>query len=82
MYAFKCGDDSNNKLKAVSKVQSKHNKFEEYYNCLFGGCYQKECDNYIVRSINHEIYLQKVNKSTLSIFDDKRNYLNNIEILP
>ena len=29
MYAFKCGDDSKNKLKGISKSQSKHIKFEE-----------------------------------------------------
>ena len=72
MYAFKCGDDSKNKLKGISKSQSKHIKFEEYYNCLFGGEYQKECDKYIIRSINDEMYLQKSKKSTISIFDDKR----------
>ena len=32
MYAFKCGDDSKNKLKAISKSQSKNIKFEEYKN--------------------------------------------------
>ena len=76
MYSFKCGDDSKNKLKGICKSQSKHYKFEEYYNCLFGGAYQKECDNYIIRSINHEMYLQEVKKSTLSQFDDKRCYRN------
>ena len=30
MYAFKCGNDSKNKLKGVSKSQSQNNKFEEY----------------------------------------------------
>ena len=29
MYSFKCGDDSKNKVKGISKSQSKHNKFEE-----------------------------------------------------
>ena len=29
MYAFKCGDDSKNKLKGISKSQSKNIKFEE-----------------------------------------------------
>ena len=28
-----------NKIKGISKSQSKHIKFEEYYNCLFGGEY-------------------------------------------
>ena len=82
MYSFKCGDDSKNKLKCISKSQSKHIKFDEYKNCLFGGEYQKECDNYIIRSLNHEMILQKVKKSTLSIFDDKRCYINNIESIP
>ena len=60
MYAFKCGDDSKNKLKGISNSQSKNIKFEDYYNCLFGGKYQQECDNYNIRSINHEMYLQRV----------------------
>ena len=58
MYSFKCGDDNKKKIKGISKSQSKHIKFEEYWNCLVGGENQKECDNYIIRSINHEIYLQ------------------------
>ena len=36
MYAFKCGDDSRNKLKGVSKSQSKKINFDEYKNCLNG----------------------------------------------
>ena len=58
MYLLKCRDD-NKKLKGISKSQSKHNKFEEYYNCLFGGEYQKECDNYYIRSINHKCIFKK-----------------------
>ena len=83
-YSFKCKDsfESKNKIKGISKSQSKHNKFEENYNCLFGGEYQKECDNYIIRSLNHEMYLQKVRKSTLSLFDDKRCYINETESIP
>ena len=82
MYAFKCGDDSKNKLKGISKSQSKNIKFEEYKKCLDGDDYQKDCNNYIIRSINHEMVLQEVKKSTLSIFDDKRCYINNIESIP
>ena len=83
-YSFKCKDnkENKNKIKGISKCQSKHIKFQEYYNCLFGGEYQKECDNYIIRSINHEMVLQEVKKSTLSIFDDKRCYINIIESKP
>ena len=62
MYAFKCGDDSKNKLKGISKSQSKHIKFEEYKKCSDGEGYQRECNNYIIRSINHEMHLQEVKK--------------------
>ena len=72
MCAFKCGDDSKNRLKGISKCQSKHIKFEEYKKCLDGEEYQRECNNYIIRSINDETHLQEVKKSTLSFFDDKR----------
>ena len=83
-YSFKCKDNNEdkNKIKGISKSQSKHIKFEEYYNCLFGKEYQKECDNYIIRSLNHDMHLQKVRKSTLSIFDDKRCYMNETKSIP
>ena len=83
-YSFKCknNDENKNKIKGISKSQSKHIKFEEYYTCLFGKEYQRECNNYIIRSINHEMVLQEVKKPTLSIFDDKRCYINNIESKP
>ena len=58
-YAFKCGDDSKNKLKGVSESQSKIINFEEYTKCLEGEKYQEECENYILRSVNHAMYLQK-----------------------
>ena len=83
-YSFKCKDnkEDKNKIKGISKSQSKHSKLEEYYNCLFGKEHQKECNNYIIRSINHEMILQEVKKSTLSIFDDKRCYINETESIP
>ena len=49
---------------------------------MFGKDYQKECNIYIIRSINNEMVLQEVKKSTLSIFDDKRCYINIIESIP
>ena len=82
IYAFKCGNDSKNRIKGVSKSQSKNIKFEEYYNCFFGGEYQKECDNYIIKSFILDVYLQKVRKTALAAFDDKRSYLNEIESPP
>ena len=67
VYSFKCksGDESKNKLKGVSESQSIHIKFEEYKKCVDGEDYQKECDNCIIRSLNHEMYLQEIKKSTL-----------------
>ena len=76
-YSFKCKDnnENKNKIKGISKSQSKHIKFEEYKKYVHGEKYQRECKNYILRSINHEMYLQEVKKSRLSIFHDKRCYI-------
>ena len=82
MYAFKCGDDINYKLKGVSKSQSKHFKVEEYKKCLDGEDYQIECNIHFLRSINHEMYLQEAKTSKLSIFDDKSIYFSNLKSLP
>ena len=32
--------------------------------------------------MNHEMYLPKVTKNRLSAFDEKLNYLNNLENIP
>ena len=45
IFSFRCGNDSEKKLKGFSKSQSKHNKFEEKLNCLDVEEYQKDCDN-------------------------------------
>ena len=82
MFAFRCGDESKNKLKRISQNRSKNNKFDENYNCLFGEEYQMECNHYIIRSINHDMFFEKIKKATLFIFDDKRCYINNIESVP
>ena len=63
LYAFKCGDDSKNKLKGDSKSQSKNIKFEKYKKRLDGEEYQRESNNCIIRSINHEMVLQEVKKN-------------------
>ena len=82
MYAFKCGDGSKNKIKGTSKSQSKNIKFEEYKKCLDGEEYHEECNNFILRSISHEMHLQEIKKSAIPIFDDKRCCINNIESKP
>ena len=82
-YSLNCtaNIESKNKIKGISRSQSRHIKFEEYYNCLFGRENQRQCNNYI-RSINHEMVLQEVKKSTLSLFDDKRCYKTETESTP
>ena len=84
MYAFKCKDkvEDKNKLKGISKNQSKNIMFEEYKICLDGEELENECVNYILKSSNHDMYMQGNKKTALSIFDDKRNYLDNITSIP
>ena len=82
MYAYKCGDDNKNKVKGISKFHSKNIQFEENKKRLGGEKYEEKCVNYFLRSINHEMDLQKIKTSSLSIFDDKRNYLCKIKKLP
>ena len=54
-------------------------KFEEYKKCLDREEYQSECNNYILKSVNHEMHLQELKRSTPSIFDDKRCYIDKTE---
>ena len=61
-YAFKGRDNCKIKLKGFSKPYSKDIKFEEYYSCLLGRKYQQECDNYIARSLNQQMYLPRGKK--------------------
>ena len=63
-------------MKGISKSQSKHIEFEEYKKSLDGEEYQRESKSYILCSVNHEMHLQKMKKSTLSFSDDKRCYIN------
>ena len=76
LYAFKCGDDSKNKLKGVSQSQSKINKFEDCRNCLDGEKYQEECKKFILRSIIHEIHLQELKISSVIYIILKLNHGN------
>ena len=73
-YSFKCIDKNTNNLKGKPKSQSKKNSFVEFYKCLFGGEYQKKCDKYIIRSLNHEMYLQQVKRIRTFLLDGKPCY--------
>ena len=45
-------------MEGIVESQSKHINFEEFKKCLDGEDCQKGYDNYINRSIYHEMYLQ------------------------
>ena len=84
LHSFKCRDDNEYKniLKVISKSQWNFNKFEEFKEGLDGEDYQRECDNYVLKSIIPEMYLHKIKESSLSFFDNKRNFLIIKESLP
>ena len=69
-------------MKGVSKFYSKNIKFQEYKKCLDGEKDQGECENYVSRSVNYDMYLQKMKKSSLSLFDDKRCYKKLTKSIP
>ena len=48
-------------------------------NGLDGNELQQDCDNDSIRSINHGIDLQRLRKSTLSPFHEKKCYINQME---
>ena len=37
--------------KVFPNLNRQKNNFEDFYNCLFGGEYEKECHNYVISSI-------------------------------
>ena len=65
-YSFKCNDKNTKNLHGISKSESKYLKFEEYEKCLNSGEYKQACDNFLIRSLIHEMFLQR--------FDDKRYF--------
>ena len=76
LYSYKMleGKESK-KCKGVKKsVVKKSITQENYKNCLFTGKEQLRKMN-IIRSYNHEIYTEEVNKIALSPDDDKRHIL-------
>ena len=57
-----------NKIKGISKSESKSIIFEEYKKCLDGEEYQRECDKFLLCSIDHEMYHQEVKKNDIIYF--------------
>ena len=79
---LKWGNDSKIELKGISKSLSKNIKFDDYKKCLDGSEYQKECDDFNIRSLQNEMYLQNLCKISLSVFDDKSCYESTIKSKP
>ena len=55
MYAFKNVDKSKNILKGVSKSNSKIIANDEYKKFFDEGNHFQDCDNYVLRSVSHEM---------------------------
>ena len=65
----------NKRCKGIKKKVIENNiTHENYKNCLFTGKEQLRKVN-VIRSYNHEIYTEEVNKIALSPNDDKRHIL-------
>ena len=68
------GEESK-KCKGVKKIVVKKSiMHEDYKNCLFTGNKQLRKMN-VIRSYNHEVYTEEVNKVALCSDDDKRHIL-------
>ena len=71
-----------NKFKGIVKGYKKEISFDQYYNCLLNQAYNNTCKQFCIRSHDHEMFLQQITKKSLSPFDDKRKYINNIQSIP
>ena len=70
-YFYRCGGENINIMKIFSKSESKMIKFDDCFSCLFGSEHQKESDNYVTRSIKHDMRPRKKRENTISAFDGK-----------
>ena len=75
-------DGNDNKLKGICKGYEKEISFDQYYKCLKNERYDRECKQYCIRSHDHDIFLQQITQKTLSPFDDKGEYISNVESRP
>ena len=76
LYSFKTEGKENKKCKGIKKaVVAKSIRHENYKTCLQTGKEQLRRQT-IIRSYEHNLYLEEVNKIALSAADDKRYLLN------
>lgn len=82
MYSFTVGDSEKKRAKGVKKnVIKQEIKHENYKDCLFNDTNTKLYQMNSIRSYNHVLYSIKINKLSLSSYDDKRYYINNLKSL-
>ena len=73
LYAYRMGDHEEKKCKGIKRnVIKKNITFDEYKKCLFEGTEIYKTMN-VIRSRNHELFTEEINKVALSSNDDKRN---------
>ena len=75
-------DGNDNKLKCNCKGYKKEISFDQYYKRLKNEKNNRVCKQFCMRSHDHDMYLQQITKKSLSPFDDKREYISNIESRP
>ena len=75
-------DGYENKFKGIVKGYKKEISFDQYYKCLKNETYNKTCKQFCIRNHDHNMFLQQITKKSLSPFDDKRKYINNIQSIP
>ena len=75
LYAYTINSEEVKKAKGVKKAVIKADiSFDDYKQCLFSGNEQYRKMN-TIRSYNHEIYAETINKVALSAADDKRTIM-------
>lgn len=79
MYSVKLADRVKKTAKGVKKdVIDNELTHEHYKDCLFN--HEKKRSNMnMIRSRHHELFIESVNKISLSSFDDKRFYVNDVD---
>lgn len=76
LYCIDTETSSVKKAKGSKKCVTKKLNMEQYKQCLFSNIELRD-DMYIIKSKNHKIFTQRLNKLVLSKSDDKRQLLNN-----
>ena len=73
LYSYKCEEKEEKRCKGIKRTVVKNDiSFDDYKRCLFEGETQLRKMN-VIRSHNHEIYTEEVNKLALNREDDKSN---------